>query len=51
LTSAASIDPVVMFEPTIVATERPACVRASAIAARPGGSVDPDTIAANVSRM
>ena len=43
LTSAASIGPVRMVEPTTVAEGRPACARASASAARPGGSSDPDT--------
>ena len=37
--------------PTTVAAGRPACARASASAATPGGSSEPDTIAANVSRM
>ena len=51
LTSAASMGPVRRFDPAIVETARPDWARASASAARPGGSSDPEIIAANVSRM
>ncbi len=49
LASAASIGPHTTFEHTTVATFSPPYARANSIAARPGGSSAPETIAATVS--
>src|SRR5262245_14293431 len=51
LASAASAGPAVGMEPVIVATPVPLCALAYRIAAWPGGSSDPEIIAANVSAM
>ena len=49
--SAASIGPQRVFEHATVDTSLPAYARANLSAATPGGSSDPEIIAANVSRM